>query len=299
VDECRHRCYRKDNFLQHLVREHKLPEPKQKTKVAIKKARGTEPAWIMLERCHQETQNKPQDEHCKFCGRSFATWKKLTVHLAKHMEHISLPILGLVELRNVNANTLISPIEAQNLHSPNTPIGEAKMESASPAQFNMSSISPHPPIIPQFSSPFDQPAFYPADGPPGGFGMQAPIPQEVTYDQSGIYNSGFNMSQMDQSRGFGSMDSAFPHPMPEQGYHPQQSEFSTMNTMSHDSISSALAVSRYQTQNLLSISASGFGFDPNTVNAGTGFQQAPMSRAQGSSSSYEHSPQNVHFYSHP
>src|SRR5450756_3141868 len=60
VDDCRHPCYRKDNFLQHLVREHKLPEPKQKTRAAIKKARLTEPAWIMLEQCHHETTSRPQ-----------------------------------------------------------------------------------------------------------------------------------------------------------------------------------------------------------------------------------------------
>ncbi|KAL8735903.1 MAG: hypothetical protein Q9181_002610 [Wetmoreana brouardii] len=28
VKDCSHKCFRKDNFLQHLVREHKLPEPK-------------------------------------------------------------------------------------------------------------------------------------------------------------------------------------------------------------------------------------------------------------------------------
>lgn len=26
IEDCRHPCYRKDNFLQHIVREHKLPE---------------------------------------------------------------------------------------------------------------------------------------------------------------------------------------------------------------------------------------------------------------------------------
>jgi len=28
-DDCQHKCYRKENFLQHLIREHKIPEPKQ------------------------------------------------------------------------------------------------------------------------------------------------------------------------------------------------------------------------------------------------------------------------------
>lgn len=111
IDDCRHPCYRKDNFLQHLVREHKLPEPKQKTKAAIKKAQATEPVWIMLERCYHETTNKAQDEPCKFCGKSFNTWKKLQVHLTKHMEHIALPVLTMVMAKDINAETIVSPIE--------------------------------------------------------------------------------------------------------------------------------------------------------------------------------------------
>ncbi|KAH8753476.1 hypothetical protein BGZ57DRAFT_964852 [Hyaloscypha finlandica] len=110
-EDCRHPCYRKDNFLQHLIREHKLPEPKQKTKSAIKKTDLTEPAWVMLESCHHVTTSRPQDEPCKFCGNAFPTWKELNVHLAKHMENISLPILRLVEQRIVDANTIISPVE--------------------------------------------------------------------------------------------------------------------------------------------------------------------------------------------
>lgn len=86
-------------------------QPKQKTKAAIKKARLTEPVWVMLEQCHHETTNRPQDEPCKFCGKSFGTWKKLTMHLAKHLEHISLPILRVVEVVNVDADTVISPVE--------------------------------------------------------------------------------------------------------------------------------------------------------------------------------------------
>jgi hypothetical protein len=111
VDDCMHPCYRKDNFLQHLVREHKLPEPKQKMKAATKQTRLTEPAWIMIEQCHHETSNRPQDELCKFCGKSFPTWKMLMKHLAKHMEQIALPILKLVEMRNIDADTIISPVD--------------------------------------------------------------------------------------------------------------------------------------------------------------------------------------------
>ncbi|OAA36517.1 C2H2 finger domain-containing protein [Beauveria brongniartii RCEF 3172] len=113
VEDCRHTCYRKDNFLQHLVREHKFVEPKVKTKAAMKRAGGVEPTWQKVEECHMETEDRPQDEPCKFCGRVFPTWKKLTVHLAKHMEQISLPVLRLVEMRakDLGADSIISPVQ--------------------------------------------------------------------------------------------------------------------------------------------------------------------------------------------
>lgn len=108
VDDCRYPCYRKNNFLLHLIREHNFPEPKPKTKAAIKRAGLTEPAWVMLDQCHHETSNKPQNESCKFCGKSFDSWKNLTNHLAKHMNHTSLPVIGLVEATNVDADTIMS-----------------------------------------------------------------------------------------------------------------------------------------------------------------------------------------------
>ena len=113
VEECRHTCYRRDNFLQHLVREHKFPEPKIKTKAAIKKAGGADPTWRKVEECHALTGARPQDEPCRFCGKSFPTWKKLTVHLAKHMEQISLPVLRLVaaKAKEISADTIISPVQ--------------------------------------------------------------------------------------------------------------------------------------------------------------------------------------------
>ncbi len=320
VDDCRHPCYRKDNFLQHLVREHKLPEPKQKTKAAIKKARLTEPAWIMLEQCHHETQNRPQDEPCKFCGKTFPTWKKLTVHLAKHMEHISLPILGLVEAKTVDANTIISPVE--QILTPVTPINRAKMES-SHSPFNMDSISPHIPMASHFASTsFEQPSYFQTAGSSVGYGMQAPVPQEVHYannmysnafnqhmeqprgfntmqsnsmgqvDQSrafGSLDSGFSQPKLEHPRGFGSMDSSFSHTIPNQNYDLQQtSGYSIPQTFT-----TAPPVSGYQTSNMLGVSEAGFGFEPMVVNSAQNFQQVPMSRAHGSASSYGHSPQNV------
>jgi hypothetical protein len=331
VDDCRHPCYRKDNFLQHLVREHKLPEPKQKTKAAIKKARDTEPAWIMLEQCHHETLNKPQDEPCKFCGKSFNTWKKLTVHLAKHMEHISLPVLRLVEQRTVDANTIISPIE--QILTPVTPISRAKMES-SHSPFNMDSISPHIPMAQQFSSGFDQSAFYQTTGPSTAYDMHAPVPQEViSYEHSpnmysnnfgvqhmepprgfvpmdhnglnnvnqarpfGSLDSGFTQTKMEQPREFGSMDSGFSHGLPDQSYNLHQTSGFTMPS---NFASAPPVTSGYQApNNMLGISQAGYDFSTMAVNGGQQpfqQQQVPMSRAQGSPSSYGHSPQNVQNY---
>ncbi|KAJ3474941.1 hypothetical protein NLG97_g9634 [Lecanicillium saksenae] len=133
VDDCRHTCYRKDNFLQHLVREHKFVEPKVKTKAAMKRAGGVEPTWAKVEECHMETQKRPQDEPCKFCGRVFPTWKKLTVHLAKHMEQIALPVLRLVEMKakELGADSIISPVQdppvRQMLPVPSDPQGMGGM----------------------------------------------------------------------------------------------------------------------------------------------------------------------------
>ncbi|KAK0748177.1 hypothetical protein B0T21DRAFT_380069 [Apiosordaria backusii] len=111
VEDCRHICYRRDNFLQHLVREHKFAEPKVKTKAAIKRAGGNDPTWQRVEACHKETSALPQQEPCRFCGKTFPTWKKLTVHLAKHMEQISLPILKLVAKKDLDEDTIISPVQ--------------------------------------------------------------------------------------------------------------------------------------------------------------------------------------------
>ena len=132
MHECSHKCFRKDNFVQHLVREHKLPEPKIKTmkpnKPAVRgpsaqKARKQmeehseefpeeiDQVWRLVEECRHETHKNPKDEACKFCGNVCNSWKKLTVHLAKHMEQISMPVLNVVEQKHVTPETIISPIE--------------------------------------------------------------------------------------------------------------------------------------------------------------------------------------------
>ena len=125
LPDCPHVCYRKDNFVQHLVREHKMPEPKVKATKTVPK--GTPPGnargpngplvlpeegrsgqaessqeeidrvWALVKECRRDTLRLPREEPCKFCGNIYGSWQKLTSHLSKHMMQISLPILGLVE----------------------------------------------------------------------------------------------------------------------------------------------------------------------------------------------------------
>ncbi|KAF9894222.1 hypothetical protein FE257_007724 [Aspergillus nanangensis] len=117
--DCSHTCFRKDNFVQHLVREHKMPEPKvKKTKSKgakkgnngatnpdvqeeINREREIERLWDLVEKCRHDTAMSPREEPCRFCGNVCSSWKKLTVHLAKHMEQIAMPVLGLVKERDL------------------------------------------------------------------------------------------------------------------------------------------------------------------------------------------------------
>ncbi|KAL5615165.1 hypothetical protein BROUX41_005222 [Berkeleyomyces rouxiae] len=111
ITECTHTCYRRDNFLQHLVREHKFPDPEHKSKAKVRQHGANDATTQRVEICHHETPNRPDDEPCRFCNKTFSTWKKLTVHLAKHMEQISLPVIPLAERTDLNADTIISPLQ--------------------------------------------------------------------------------------------------------------------------------------------------------------------------------------------
>ncbi|KAJ5807469.1 Zinc finger C2H2 [Penicillium robsamsonii] len=107
--ECNHKCYRKDNFVQHLVREHKMPEPKiKKTGKASNTAEAEtvpnsrreqelERLWQMVEKCRHDTAQGPQEEPCRFCGNVCNEWRKLSVHLGKHLEQLALPVLRLAK----------------------------------------------------------------------------------------------------------------------------------------------------------------------------------------------------------
>ncbi|KAL8811454.1 MAG: hypothetical protein Q9200_001774 [Gallowayella weberi] len=164
MPDCSHKCYRKDNFVQHLVREHKLPEPKVKTtktgKPAVRgpssqKARANkgdlddsadehDQVWRLVDECRHETPKNPKDEPCKFCGNVCNSWKKLTVHLAKHMEQISMPVLTVAREKEVTPETIISPIEQRSSqNTTNSPIGQSPFaQNPSMPSSLHSSISP-------------------------------------------------------------------------------------------------------------------------------------------------------------
>lgn len=195
MNDCSHRCYRKDNFVQHLVREHKLPEPKVKTtrngKPAVRgpssqKARvkhGDEEddeidqVWKLVEECRHETPKNPKDEPCKFCGNICNSWKKLTVHLAKHMEQISMPVLGIVTQKEVTAETVISPIEQRMVSQQNSisPIAQSPFAHA-----GSSSISPFG--MPAGSAS-EMPTSFTAMTPPNNYFVGAMEPQTTKYQQ--------------------------------------------------------------------------------------------------------------------
>jgi hypothetical protein len=125
VEECGHVCHRRDNFVQHLVREHKCPEPRIRTGRAPNgngghsrgqspapprspgPAMATDPSWNsmdsiennvarIVERAHQSAAGDARREPCRFCGNHCTSWKRLGTHLAKHMEQLSLPVVPLV-----------------------------------------------------------------------------------------------------------------------------------------------------------------------------------------------------------
>ncbi|KAK2738622.1 hypothetical protein FQN57_006940 [Myotisia sp. PD_48] len=152
MPDCAHTCYRKDNFVQHLVREHKMQEPKVKaTKsrmVAGNKnqsqehTQAVEMVWKFVEDCHYLTTKKPTDESCRFCGNVCNNWKKLSVHMARHMEQIAMPVLELVKQKNVNGannNTHASPLSTVGAVTPQsqthlwTPISSYSSKPRSPA----------------------------------------------------------------------------------------------------------------------------------------------------------------------
>ncbi|KAI5306889.1 hypothetical protein KEM56_006588 [Ascosphaera pollenicola] len=101
---CGHICYRRDNFLQHLAREHRLLEgPRQKV---LKNRNPTTNGQTelsskeidrLVDSCHRQSSSLPQDEKCRFCGDTFSEWKDLLTHVSDHLLCIAMPTLKLIE----------------------------------------------------------------------------------------------------------------------------------------------------------------------------------------------------------
>ncbi|KAL8777976.1 MAG: hypothetical protein Q9194_002248 [Teloschistes cf. exilis] len=220
MHDCSHKCYRKDNFVQHLVREHKLPEPKVKTskpgKPAVRgpssqkaRAKGEfddsadelDQVWRLVDECRHETIKNPKDEACKFCGNICNSWKKLTVHLAKHMEQISMPVLNVAKAKEVTPETIISPIEQRtSQNTSNSPIGQSPYGQNPSIQSSLhSSISPFGSMGHSSVTPM---------GDMGGY--STPMPTNFYDDES------MNHCQRTQA-------STYPPPIPQQQVQPNYS----------------------------------------------------------------------------
>ena len=124
LNDCTHICYRKDNFVQHLVREHKLPEPKPRVpalrSTTIELTDKDDPVWRLVEESRQELPKSPKDEPCRFCGYVCSSWKKLSGHLAKHMEDIAFPIWKKVIQRPIIPEPNTSPLASATPPQPIT-----------------------------------------------------------------------------------------------------------------------------------------------------------------------------------
>lgn len=146
VGDCGHKCFRRDIFVQHLVREHKHPEPKPRTKASLNRVIGSSsghPTWSIVERCHSRTKQQA-DEPCRFCGKRFDTWKKLTSHLARHMEQISLPTIQLV-FENIGEGSF--PLAGIKQEPTELPVSSAKLKPEPPDDdlvLDMTKIPPFP-----------------------------------------------------------------------------------------------------------------------------------------------------------
>ncbi|EDN06104.1 predicted protein [Histoplasma mississippiense (nom. inval.)] len=90
-----------------------------------------EQVWKLVEECHHVTSKQPKDEPCRFCDNVCNSWKKLSVHMAKHMEQVAMPILGLVKQRTICADTPISPIELGS-YSPRPKVESGQSPAMSP-----------------------------------------------------------------------------------------------------------------------------------------------------------------------
>jgi hypothetical protein len=219
IADCNHTCYRKDNFVQHLVREHKITEPRARVnKASSARDAGasndaaaaawqgggfsgnntlpsskdsSEDIWALVEKCRRDTTKQPKDEPCRFCGNICNSWKKLTVHLAKHMEQISMPILPLVEQKQMNADTIISPVVERPEQARNQLSTAGKSPVHNPSRYNPANTTLAPGLDPSFSQ-------FPKDAASSGLSASVmhtyPPPQLVAYSGKQQQNPNTNYS---------------------------------------------------------------------------------------------------------
>lgn len=217
VADCNHICYRKDNFVQHLVREHKIAEPRTRTGRSGNNGTRDSPAhpetapgwqggfpnvtptpkdssdeiWNLVENCRRDTTKQPKDEPCRFCGNICTNWKKLTVHLAKHMEQISMPILPLVEQKQLHAETIISPVVEMPEHSQNHSVTPTRSPIDNPSRYNLGAAMPA--LTTGFSQGYPQ---YSADLSPSSITSHVmhtyPPPQLMYRAEQPVRNPPFN-----------------------------------------------------------------------------------------------------------
>jgi hypothetical protein len=68
-----------------------------------------------------------------------SSFKKLSVHMGKHMEQIAMPVLGLVNMRQVSPDTVISPVEQPAAMAPSFGTIPGTMNS-----MEANNLSPYP-----------------------------------------------------------------------------------------------------------------------------------------------------------
>ncbi|PSN60809.1 hypothetical protein BS50DRAFT_563489 [Corynespora cassiicola Philippines] len=307
IADCNHTCYRKDNFVQHLVREHKIAEPRARAARGANKdvtnKKADDNIWNLVERCRRDTTKQPKDEPCRFCGNICNSWKKLTVHLAKHMEQISMPILPLVEQKQMNADTIISPVvelpESRKLsitpnkspidnpsrYNPNSTLapgidpsfGQFPQDSSASVASNAMHTYPPPQMVPFKGQPVPQNNFAQPYS-----GSTYPGLQDAAKISRGAYLNGINIPN--QSYQNGNMQNA-PNRFPitpvsaigQQQQQQQQQPVFTTSPVDTTPFSTDTLGSTYFSQEPQNLAANGvadMGFD--TSNGGIHFQPAPV-----------------------
>ncbi|CEL12018.1 hypothetical protein ASPCAL15111 [Aspergillus calidoustus] len=88
---CEYKAYRKDNFVQHLAREHDMM-PNSRYPIHHP-TRQVDEVSEFVESCSHKTTKNPQEEPCRFCGGIYMDWTRLIKHVGEHLEVIALRTL--------------------------------------------------------------------------------------------------------------------------------------------------------------------------------------------------------------